>query len=388
MDFSQKKTTSHIPFIDYVPAELKISSSNGWQIVFYARKPGCKRLQRVRRRVKAINGHSNRKKYAKRICNNIDEKLQLGWSPFIDGSGKDEYLPLEDILTKFLEQTVRKCNDGTLRPDTLRSYRSYIRVFTKYLKERNKSELFVAEFTKPLVIEFLDDIYYVKKRSAGTSNNYLTFLNQVSIFMVERGLLPDNPIASISQRSISKKKRENIPSDTLDEIFKFHRFKSPGYYTLMLTIYNCFIRRTEMTKLKVKHIDLERDVIFISRDISKNRKDSFVTITKRLKIALKDHLKNSNDEDYLFSDNNYKPGEERLTPKKISDEWIRTKKSLKFKNTYQFYSLKDTGITNMFHLNIPTIKIRDQARHHDIRITETYTPRLTESDSTIKNLDF
>ena len=42
----------------------------------------------------------------------------------------------------------------------------------------------------------------------------------------------------------------------------------------------------------------------------------------------------------------------------------------------------------MFHLNIPTIKIRDQARHHDIRITETYTPRLTESDSTIKNLDF
>jgi len=77
-----------------------------------------------------------------------------------------------------------------------------------------------------------------------------------------------------------------------------------------------------------------------------------------------------------------------LTPKKISDEWIRTKKSLKFKNTYQFYSLKDTGITNMFHLNIPTIKIRDQARHHDIRITETYTPRLTESDSTIKNLDF
>ena len=130
------------------------------------------------------------------------------------------------------------------------------------------------------------------------------------------------------------------------------------------------------------------DTIFIPKEISKNGKDGIITIPKKLKELLLIHLNGATQEDYLFSSDNFRPGKIQLQPKKISDEWAKMRIILKFKQEYQFYSLKDTGITELFLLNVPTIKIRDQARHHDIKITETYTPRNYTADETIRSLNF
>ena len=40
----------------------------------------------------------------------------------------------------------------------------------------------------------------------------------------------------------------------------------------------------------------------------------------------------------------------------------------------KFYSLKDTGITNMLKSNMDVLSVRDQARHSSISITDMYTP--------------
>lgn len=42
---------------------------------------------------------------------------------------------------------------------------------------------------------------------------------------------------------------------------------------------------------------------------------------------------------------------------------------------YKFYSLKDTGITNMLRAKTDILSVRDQARHSNIAITDTYTPK-------------
>ena len=78
--------------------------------------------------------------------------------------------------------------------------------------------------------------------------------------------------------------------------------------------------------------------------------------------------------DYLFSES-YLPGAVQLAPKKISDEWVKIRTALKLPKKYQWYSLKDTGITNMLKAGVPTIAVRDQARHHSIIQTEAYTPK-------------
>jgi integrase len=389
MKNSEKSIPSKtIPFIDYVPAEVKETTGDNWRIVFYARKPGTDQMVRFRRRVKKVTGYQNRMRYGKRICVEINRKLQDGWSPFINEYAKQEYKLFSEVLALYIEQSERKFKDGLLRKDTLRAYISFALNITIYLESKNKQDMFTVEVTKKLITEFLDYIYYDKKRTSRTSNNYLSFWRTFTLYMIDREYLGNNPTTGILPRKVGKKKREVIPSKSRNEIFEYFAEKNPEFLTLSLCVYFCFIRRTEISKLKVKHIDLVGDTIFIPKEISKNGKDGVVTIPKKLKTLLATHLSKAVNEDFLFSNDDFTPGKIQVAPKKISDAWLKMKKDLVMKNEYQFYSLKDTGITQLFLLNVPVIKIRDQARHHDIKITETYTPRNYVCDDTIKNLDF
>lgn len=385
MQNSQNSNLQKIPFIDFVPAEVKETTGDNWRIVFYVRKPGSDKLKRFRRRVKKLSGKQNRLRYAKRICAELNKKLENGtWSPFKNQVAGKEYKSFFEVMNLFIDQSERKYKDNLLRKDTFRSYTSYVKNIKKYMGE----DMFTVEFNQKFIVEFLDHLYYTKKRSSRTSNNYLSFCSTLSIFMKERNFLTENPTELIKTRRVGKKVREIIPVKIRNNIFEYLGKKNPEYLGLCLTVYFCFIRRTEISKLQVKNLDLTGDTIFIPSNVSKNGKDGFVTVPKKLKILLAKHMDGFNDEDYLFSDENFKPGTKKLKPKKISDTWSKMRKELKFKNEYQFYSLKDTGITQLFLLQVPLIKIRDQARHHDIKITESYTPRNYASDETIKNLEF
>lgn len=387
MQKNQNSTSRPIPLIDYVPAEVKETSGENWRIVFYARKPGTNKMQRFRRRVKKIEGKKARMRYAKRICAEINSKLEQKWSPFVETTAKNEYHLFVDVMDKYMKQVEHKVKDNLMRPDTLRSYTSFSRNILNYLETKGEMGLFTVELTKKFIINFLDHIYYDKKRSGRTVNNYLSFFNMVSEYMIDREYLANNPTLGIAKKKIGLKKREIIPEETRNEIFKYFAAKNQHYLALCLMVYFCFIRRTEISKLKVKHINLQASTVFIPGETAKNRKDGIVTIPKRLKEILIFHLEGANKEDFLFA-KTFKPGKDQIAPKKISDEWAKMRTALGIKKTYQFYSLKDSGITQLFLLGVPLIKIRDQARHFDIKITETYTPRNYKCDDTIRDLDF
>jgi integrase len=201
---------------------------------------------------------------------------------------------------------------------------------------------------------------------------------------IEKSYIKENPTKGILRKKNVQKKR-TIIEDRKTEIFEYLENMNYGYYTICMLIYFCFIRKTEITKLKVKDVDLDKNIIYVSGEISKNGKSEIVTIPATLKIILEKHLTNANKNDFLFSQNNYAPGSVQLKPKKISDEWVKVRKALNLPETLQFYSLKDSGITDMFKAGIPNIKIRDQARHHDIKMTETYTQRNKKADDDILN---
>jgi integrase len=144
------------------------------------------------------------------------------------------------------------------------------------------------------------------------------------------------------------------------------------------------VRNTELGKMSVKMINLEQNNIFIPKEISKNKKDEFITIPSDFKPIIEKHIAGANAEDFLFSKNKFLPGQKQMSIKKIYIQWLKLQQKLDLKKEYQFYSLKDTGITDLFLLGIPAIKIRDQARHSSIQITELYTPKNMGCDETIR----
>ncbi|WP_233860897.1 tyrosine-type recombinase/integrase [Tenacibaculum piscium] len=386
-----KNSNSLLPFIDYIPAELK--ENKIWKIVYYALDPyetkANKRLKIKRHRVKNLKCKKTRRIYAQTIVAKLNEQLMRGWTPFdrANNEPKQEQKPLKkvklfDVFDNYLHQINQQTAKKSLRPDTLRAYTSYIKNLKAFLIEKKQANCEVSHFNEKFCRDFLDMIFYERKNSARTHNNYLGFISLFNRWLIKRDYLKVDFTSFIDKIRVSEKIRTIIPLKERTEIFNHLEEDNKHYFTLCYTAFYCLIRRTELSKLKVGDVLLKNGIISIPANVSKNRKSQVVTIPSQLMHVLIDHLKNANNDDFLFSDDNFKAGSHQLEPKKISDTWSKYKKQLKFSNSYQWYSLKDTGITNYLHLGIPTIDVRNQARHYSIKQTEEYLPKTILKAST------
>lgn len=383
---SEKNVPHRTIFIDYKPAILQKGVKENWFIVFYVKVPAQNEFKRFRKRVPPISPAREREKYAKKIIAAINQKLDSGWSPFYEDNNV-KYKTLQFCTDLFLKMQEREVQDKIKRPDTLRAYTSCLDLFEKYITDKKIPLKFVIELDINTLQNYLDYLYYDKKNSANTYNNHLRLLNIFLNWCKTKNFINANPAESIKAKAKVQKKREVLPVEikakvkTLRET-KFH------YYVLCMLTYYCFIRRTELTKLKVGDVYLHGGYIVIDGENSKNRKTESVTIPDVFLPDLALHLSKAKNSDYLFSANNFKAGPTPITPKKISDEWAKFRKLHKFDSKYQFYSLKDTGITDLLNSGIPAIKVRDQARHYDLKITESYTARNKYADEMVKSATF
>lgn len=369
-------------FIDYKPAELKIAKQ--WLVVFYVKNPITKELKRHRLTVPVMASRTERIKQGKKIVLEVNKKLEIGWNPFYESTVSEEFKSFEYCIDKFIEQTKKEVENGSKREDTLRSYTSFANMIKKYIAEKKLTLQLVLEFNQPFVVNYLDWIYYDRKNSPRTYNNHLLFIGTFINYCVSRGYLKSNFTTTISRKENATKIRKVLTPEIKTKVKELHQDQL-NYFVLCMATYFCFIRRTELCKLKVKHINLNNSYINIPAEISKNRKNEYVTIPDAYMKILSEHLQNANNNDFWFSNDNFKAGEKQLNPKKISDTWERIRKQKQISAEYQFYSLKDTGITDLLNSGIPALKVRDQARHYDLKITEGYTPRNVTCDDAVKN---
>lgn len=367
-----QKTRNVISLVDFVPAELRENKT--WKIVYYVKCPIENKLKRRQNRVKPLKSITERRKLARKMVLELNKKLERGWNPLLNDNEIRGFVKFSDAARLFIDRTVKEVKNQEKRADTLRSYKSFIKNISDYLEEIKEQDMFVIKFKDELVRDFLDVVYYDRDNSARTRNNYLNFIKTFSDWLIRHKYISKNPTTRIELIPEKAKEREIIPDGTLKEIFKFLKEKKQNYHLVCLICYYCLVRRTEITKLKVSDVILKNGVIYVNKNVAKNKKSMPVTIPDVLIPYLVNHLKTAEMGDYLFSDN-YLPGRNKLAPKKISDEWVKVRTALNLPKKYQWYSLKDTGITNLLKAGVPPIAVRDQARHHSIVQTEAYTPR-------------
>ena len=379
--------TSIVLFVDYKPAELK--QCKEWVIVYYAKNPVTNKLERFRLRVPTIASYSMRLKHAKRIVSGINIKLASGWSPFLEETGKS-YKTFDACVQEFLTGIKKQLKDDIVRPDTLRTYNSNLNLLQQFIKDKNLKIVFALELNKRFCVNYLDWIYIERDSSPRTRNNHLGFLRLFSSFLINRGVLNESPVAGIQNLKLPVKKRQVFPEKIKQIIYEKLITYDNGFHTLCMSTYFCFIRNTELGKLKVWMINFKDSSIFMPKEISKNKKDEVVTIPSQFLLQLKKHISNAHPTDYVFSSDNFKPGIKKMPIRKIASAWEILRGDLELESKYQFYGLKDTGITDLLNSGVAAIKVRDQARHYDIKITELYTPRNTSCDTVVQgaNINF
>lgn len=163
------------------------------------------------------------------------------------------------------------------------------------------------------------------------------------------------------------------------------------YLAMCMICYACLIRPKELVMLRCRDIDLEKQLIHITPEIAKNDKESFRTIPDGL-VPLLRQLDYSHPDWYLFGQNNgggnFRPSKKMACSRKIAQWWnTNVRPGCGFGMDIQFYSLKDTGITDMLTEGIPINLVQQQADHSSVAMTAIYVGKVTTADNMLKEVE-
>ena len=195
MDIPQKPYSTI--FVDYIPAELRENKT--WEIVYYVKNPISEKLERKRNRVRPCKSITERRKLAKRMIKEINNKLETDLLSFFNKTGVKEFTKLYDAVRIYLTQTLREVKDRNLSEDTYRTYKSRIDNIQHFIEMKEKTDMLCNKFDTEFINEFLDYLRYEKGLSARTRDNYFTFITTFTGWMSKKKYISVNPCEDISK---------------------------------------------------------------------------------------------------------------------------------------------------------------------------------------------
>lgn len=372
-------------YVHYIPPRL--TKGKTWYISYYVKNPETGKMKRFRIKLNRFHNLKERMAAARGIMASVGEKLSLGWNPMIDDKAPKAYTSLFHAMDDFLATKGKE-----LEPNSMRSYTSLVKILKDWLKRIGfNEETYASQFAKEHAVRFMADVDSDSRLSPRTYNNYLTFSHCLFEWMLSHGYVSANPFNGLHKKPkrLTKKNRRLIKDSELDAIFGFLKENNPEYLAICLLCYGCFIRPKEIALLKCEDIDLKRQVVHIKASIAKNDNDSFRTIPDELMPSLQ-RLDYSNPTWYLFGDHSmfdFTPGPKLVCSRKFAKYWDYIRKECDLPMEVQFYSLKDTGITNMLNSGVPINQVQKQADHSSVAVTAIYVGKTPEANSQLKAVD-
>ena len=375
-----------LPGVDYRPPKLTRGNPD-WVIRYYVKDPATGRLRRIRIKVNHIKPLRERVRVAREMMAAISERLALGWNPLRDASAPKSSVSAFDAYDAFLKVKAKEAE-----AQSLASYKSYIKIFTGWLKENGFDQARpICCVTRETALAFMDHLDENAGISARTWNNYLSFLQTLHAWLREKGFIAANPFDGIKRKPkrLTAKKRRTFTDEELGRLFSWLGRNNPEYLAVCLLCYACFIRPKEIALLRCSDIDLEAQTVHVRSEIAKNDNDSFRTIPDAVLPYLQ-RLDLSHPDWALFGKNygdgeDFRPGPTPADQRKFAgywSAWIRP--ALGFPTELQLYSLKDTGITNMATAGVAINLVQQQADHSNVAITSIYLGKKPEANARIK----
>lgn len=366
---SRKKNASVFSIISYT--EPKLHTGNNWYIDFYSYDPLEQKMKRKKYMLNGITKASDRRRRANEIITNLNIKLRSGWNPWADVENSRQYTPYIDIIQRYHIYLSKLYTTGTIKENTLKDYEKRLRVFEEYTAKHIPAIVYAYQIDQSFISDFLDYVLLDRDSSARTRNNYRTWLSSLCNWMIEKQYLIQNPVEKIRQLAEEEKKRSALTVPDIQKLKKYLKKENPHFLFLCQFAYYTFIRPDEITNIKLSDIYLKEQKVFIASSISKNRKDGMVGLNDALIKSMLDLNIFSNPGNYYLFGKGFKPSKEKVTTKVYRNYFNKVREKLKFPDSYQFYSLKDTGIRDLANAEGIVIA-RDQARHADVSTTNKY----------------
>lgn len=373
MSIQQQDSSRNI--VGYLPA--RIVEGSRWYVIIYAVDPETGTMKRKRYGVPQGRTKNARREYARELCDALNARLKTGWNPFFRLADPREYTALEEVLNIYLKQLLKMQQDGLRRSNTYADYKSRLSQFMRWNKEQPKPVFYVYQMKADVIDRFLDWLWVDQQLTPRTRDNYLQTISTFCEWMKSKGYVGENPTASIQKLQGKRKVEKNrtvIPKEEMIRIRDWFQEHDRHFLLACYLEYYCFIRPRELSYIKIGDVNVSKGTIAIPASQSKNKKAAVVTVpdtVMKLMVDLKVLEKSS---DWFLFSWDFLPGKEHRLSKYFADGWHKMAKALKLPSQYKFYSLKDTGITDLVKDGVDLLAVRDQARHQSLQITDLYTP--------------
>lgn len=314
----------------------------------------------------------------------------MGWNPWITFKNAQAYATWDDACAAYRNYLGKMKEENLMREKTMYGYLNMLEKFNEWNDSQKLPIYYAYQFDYRLLVRFVDWLWLDKGLSVTTRDNYVTWLKQFGHFTKKKMFTEDNPaeeLEMLGSKLKSDKNRTIIPAEKMLDLKNWCMAHDKHFLLACYILYYCFVRPKEMTYIQMKHISIKNGTLFIPDFSSKNGKSGTVTLPDCvIKLMLDLEVFKAPDHYYLFSDK-LMPGEKYRTPKQLSDFWDgKVRKALKFPLEWKFYSLKDTGITDLIKANTDLLSVRNQARHHSLLMTDLYTPHdIEEANEVIRH---
>lgn len=354
-----------------------------WYIHFNAYDPEAGKMRRKRIRISPkFSKVSDRRQYANDLLERITLELRQGWNPWVNFTAPEQYATWQDVCDAY-RNWIGKCKgESIIRLKTWKGYISFLDNFNEWNSSQPKPIFYAYQFDAKLLNRFVDWLWLDKGLSVRTRDNYVMWLHTFSKWLLGHSYVETDPSASLQSiggKIKSNKNRTVIPAEAMQRLKSYCQEHNRHFLLACYILYYCFIRPNEMSYIQLCHISIEKGTIYIPDYSSKNGKGASVTLPDVvLKLMIELDIFKHPDSAYLFS-KALQPGSERHSAKQFTDFWGHyIRKALRFPPEWKFYSLKDTGITDLIRENTDLLSVRNQARHHSLLMTDIYTPHDIE----------
>ncbi|MEZ4960440.1 MAG: tyrosine-type recombinase/integrase [Saprospiraceae bacterium] len=258
---------------------------------------------------------------------------------------KADFVPASPLADKMLAW-IEDHRPGW-RKKSYQTYRSKVDCFIAWAKGREVTKALVAEFFKHLL----------SSKHNTTYNTYLVIFKRIF-----KALDLADFVDGLESVSATSTPAKYFQKHQIERIQKHLADSDPKLWLACEFIYYCFIRPGELQRLKVGDIYFDEWKICVRSEISKNKKQQYVTIPVAFRPAL-EALKMRSPNEYIFFT--------RDCTKPVATNYFLAKfrkvlTVLGFGTEYQLYSWKHTGAVACVRAGASLKEVQIQLRHHSL----------------------
>jgi integrase len=303
--------------------------------------------------------------------------LLSGYNPFVRGDEDIMKMPIHYTIQEAFEKML-EIKLPTLRKRAKETYNYMVNQFIDWLKQNKLQYIPVGQFDNAMASQYMDYLIVQRKLSGRTHNDRLIVQKVFFNEMIEREWIHKNPFRKIKPKPVEIGRNLAYTEKEREKLKKYLYDNDREMYYFSQIIYYCFIRRSELSQLRIEHFDLVNKTINIPADISKNKCSESVVIPVGLDSILEEMDLKLYPSNMLLFGRRLKRGYDQIkNVNHISSRHNKIVKDLKIDPEKGLYSWKHTGVCVAYYATGKDIySVMRQLRHRDLNTTMIYLKSL------------